>query len=89
MAKSIAQRLAALEKAVAGFIGMGPRKKKAKKAGGARKRTKKAKAKSARGQTARKTARPTARKTAPKPARGTARRRKSGRGAEAMAFPVG
>ena len=85
MAKSIAQRLAALEKAVAGFIGMGPRKKKAKKAGGARKRTKKAKAKSTRGRTARKPARQTPRKTARK----TARRRKSGRGAEALAFPMG
>ena len=81
MAKSIAQRLAALEKAVAEFIGVRPRKKKAKKAGGARKRTKKAKAKSARGQTARKTARKTARRTA--------RKRKSGRGAEALAFPLG
>ena len=85
MAKSIAQRLAALEKAVAGFIGMSPRKKKAKKAGGARKRTKKAKAKSTRGRTARKPARQTPRKTARK----TARRRKSGRGAEALAFPMG
>ena len=54
MARSIAQRLAALEKAVAEFIGVRPRKK-AKKAAGARKRTKKAKAKSASG--ARKTAR--------------------------------
>jgi hypothetical protein len=45
MAKSIAQRLSALEKSVAQFIGLGPAKKKAK---AKRKSTGKAKAKSTR-----------------------------------------
>jgi hypothetical protein len=75
MAKSIAQRLAALEKAVAAFIGVRPRKKKASSA---RKRTKAAKAKSAQGPTARKTA-----------ARKATRKRKSGGRAAAMPFPPG